>query len=199
MIQGSEEWFAARLGLVTASCFSDILAKGEGTVRKKYMRRIVAERLTGVCSEAFSSHHTDRGTQQEPLARMEYEAVTGNLVEEVGFIKHPELQAGVSPDGLIDEDGGGEFKCVIPSVQIETVERGKYPPTHKPQIMGGLWITGRKWWDFVSYSPDLPGKLRLYIFRVERDDEYILNLETEVRKFLDEAEDMYQRCKYQAA
>lgn len=199
MIQGSEEWFAARLGLVTASCFSDILAKGEGKDRKKYMRRIVAERLTGVCSEAFSSYHTDRGTRQEPLARMEYEAVTGNPVEEVGFIKHPELQAGSSPDGLIDVDGGGEFKCVIPSVQIETVERGKYPPTHKAQIMGNLWITGRQWWDFVSYSPGLPGKLRLYIFRVDRDEEYIENLEAEVRKFLDEAEEMYRRCKDQIA
>lgn len=198
MIQGSEEWFAARVGLVTASCFSDILAKGEGTVRKKYMRRIVAERLTGICAEGFSSHHTDRGTEQEPLARMEYEAVTGNLVEEVGFIKHPELQAGASPDGVIEKDGGGEFKCVIPSVQIETVERGKYPPTHKAQIMGNLWITGRQWWDFVSYSPSLPGKLRLYIFRVERDDEYICNMETEIRKFLDEAEEMYQRCKENA-
>lgn len=199
MEQGSEEWIAARLGLVTASCFSDVMAKGEGTVRKKYMRRLVAERLTGSPTECYSSHHLERGTEQEPYARLEYEAETGNIVEEVGFIKHPTLLAGASPDGLIDADGGGEFKCVIPSVQIETVERGKYPPTHKPQIMGNLWITGRKWWDFVSYSPDMPPSLRLYIYRVERDDEYIKNLESEVIKFLDEAEEMYQRLIRRAA
>jgi hypothetical protein len=201
MEQGSEEWIMARLGLVTASCFSDVMAKGEGTVRKKYMRRLVSERLTGSPTEAaYSSPHLERGVVQEPYARLAYEAATGNVVEEVGFIKHPSLLAGASPDGIIDHDGGPEIKCVIPSVQIETIERGKYPSSHKAQIMGNLWITGRKWWDFVSYSPALPQQsLRLYIFRVERDEEYIQNLEAEVVRFLDEAEEMYQRLIRRAA
>lgn len=194
MLQGTPEWFQARCGFVTASCYSDVQAKGEGKVRMKYMRRIVEERLTGKPAEGgFSNIHTERGNAQEPFARLEYEAATGNLVEQVGFIRHPTLMAGASPDGLIDHDGGGEFKCVIPSVQMETIDRGKYPASHKAQIMGNLWITGRQWWDFVSYSPTLPGKLRLYIYRVQRDEEYIKNLETEVIRFLQETEEMYQR------
>lgn len=200
MIQGSEEWLLARAGHATASCFADVQAKGEGKVRKKYMLRLVEERLTGKpAAGSFSNFHTERGNEQEPFARLEYEAATGNLVEKVGFIKHPILLAGASPDGLVDDDGGGEFKCVIPSVQIETVERGKYPSTHKAQIMGNLWITGRQWWDFVSYSPTLPGNLRLYIFRVERDEEYIRNLESEVIRFLAEVDEMYQRLITKAA
>lgn len=209
MIQGSDEWLEARLGCVTASCFADVMAKGEGAVRKKYMRRLVAERLTGKPVETFSNPHLERGTEQEGYARMEYESATGNLVEEVGFIRHSELMAGGSPDGLIDLDGGIEIKSVIPTVQIETIERGgafngrvprtAYPPSHKAQIQGNLWITGRKWWDFVSYSPDMPEPLRLFICRVDRDEEYIKNLEAEVIKFLAEAEEMYQRLIRRAA
>lgn len=193
MIQGGDEWFTARLGCATASCFADVMAKGEGVVRKKYMRRIVAERLTGKPVETFSNPHLERGTEQEGYARMEYESMTGNLVQEVGFLRHPELMAGASPDGIIDSSGGIEIKSVIPTVQIETIERGAYPVQHKPQIMGSLWISGREWWDFVSYSPDMPEQLRLYIYRVERNEEYIAELEAEVIRFLNEAEEMYQR------
>ena len=154
MIQGSDEWHEARLGHVTASCFSHVLAKGEGKTRKKYMLKVVSERLTGKPSESFSNVHTERGTIQEPFARLEYEARTGNLVQEVGFVKHPTLMAGASADGLIDDDGGVEIKSVIPTVQIEMIERGCIPGEYVAQVQGNLWISGRKWWDFVRYSPD---------------------------------------------
>jgi len=182
--QGTEAWFMDRLGRATASEFSSILAEGEGKTRKKYMVKLAAERLTGKPTASFSNHHTDRGTEQEPFARLAYEARTGNIVEQVGFIKHPDLMAGSSPDGLIDLDGGVEIKSVIPTVQIETISKGGYPTSHRAQIQGNMWNTGRKWWDFVSYSPDLPDPLRLHIFRVERDEAYISNLNDEICIFL---------------
>jgi hypothetical protein len=143
--------------------------------------------------ESYYNRHMERGNEQEPYARMAYEAMTGNIVTETGFIKHDTLMAGCSPDGLIDDEGGVEIKSVLPTVQIETMDRGGYPYEHAAQIQGGLWITGRKWWDFVSYSPDLPECLRVYVYRVERDDVYIANLQQEVIKFLAEAEEMQQR------
>ena len=191
-MQGSDSWFQDRLGYATASCFSDVLAKGKRLVRGAYLKRVVAERLTGKRQEGFSNQHTDRGTEQEPLARMAYAAETGNMIEQVGFIKHPSLMAGCSPDGTIDDTGGLEIKCVLPTVQIETIEKGGYPATHRPQIQGGLWVTGREWWDFVSFSPDLPKNLRLYVYRVERDEEYIANLEAEVTRFLVEVNELYE-------
>lgn len=184
MKQHSPEWYAARCGRATASEFSSVLAKGEGKTRLKYLRRIVAERLTGKAMETYSNAHMERGTEQEPFARMGYEAITGNIVHEVGFIPHPDLMVGCSPDGLIGDDGGAEIKSVIPTVQIETILRGGFPPEHKAQIMGSLWITDRKWWDFCSYSPDMPPHLQLYVFRVERDEKYIENLQAEIRGFL---------------
>ncbi len=193
-IQGSPEWFAERVGHATASEFSSILAKGQGITRTKYLRRIVCERLTGKPSENSSyggwQKNLERGIEQEPFARSAYEAQTGNLVEEVGFIKHATLMAGASPDGLIGTDGGCEIKSVIPTVQLDTILAGGYPIEHRAQIMGNLWITGRAWWDFCSFSPDMPTHLQTYIFRVARDDDYIRTLEAEVRVFLQSVDEL---------
>lgn len=189
--QGTPEWFEDRRGRATASNFSAVLAKGEGKTRKAYMLKLAAERLTGKVDEGFSNKHTDRGTEQEPFARLAYEAHVGEIVEEVGFIAHPILMAGSSPDGLVDV-GGCEIKSVIPTVQLETIMKGGYPSSHKAQIMGNLWITGREWWDFCSWSPDLPDPLRLYVFRVERDEAYIRTLESEVRTFLTELDTLIE-------
>lgn len=187
--QNTPEWQAARCGNATGSEFKSILAKGEGKTRAKYLRQVVAERLTGKVGETFSNAHTERGHVQEPEAIMGYGARTGNFVERVGFLKLTELAVGCSPDGLVDDDGGAEIKSVIPTVQVETFLGGKYPSEHRAQIQGNLWITGRRYWDFVSYCPDmLDERLRLYIFRVERDEAFIANLEAEVRRFLAEVD-----------
>jgi hypothetical protein len=192
-IQGSDAWFEARRGRATASCFADVLAKGQGITRKKYMLKIVTERLTGKVAESFSNAHTDRGTEQEPFARMAYEFTTGNIVEEVGFVPHSSIMAGCSPDGLIGTDGGCEIKSVLPHIQIETIQAGGYPSGHRAQVQGCLWLTGREWFDFCSYSPDLPDNLSLYVYRVERDEDYIKALELEVGIFLLEVDQMYQK------
>lgn len=188
MIQGSPEWLQARCGNATASEFGSILAKGQGKTRAAYLRRVVIERLTGKPCETYRGPDMQRGTEQEPRARMAYEARTGNLVEEVGFIKHPELAAGCSPDGLIDEDGGCEIKSVIQTVQLEAILSGSYPSEHKPQVQGNIWLAKRDWWDFASYSPDMPEPHQLYIFRVVPDPAYIAMLEVEVRRFLREVD-----------
>lgn len=190
MEQGSEGWRQARCGWLGASSMADVLAKGQGITRTKCLRRIVAECLTGKPMETYRNADMDRGNEQEPYARMAYSAITGNLVEQVGFIKHETLRCGCSPDGLVGTDGGVEIKSVIPTVQLDTLLRGGYPPEHKAQIQGSLWITGRQYWDFVSYSPDMPEHLRLYIFRVTPDTEYIENLQIQVAEFLVEAESM---------
>jgi hypothetical protein len=189
-----DAWALARCGHVTASEFSSVLAKGQGKTRASYLRRVVAEMLTGKPCDTYRNRDMERGLEQEPLARLEYEARTGNVVQEFDrygirlFIKHPSLPIGCSPDGLIDADGGGEFKSVIPTVQIETILSGGYPAEHKPQVQGTLWLSERAWWDYGSFCPDMPTEdLRLYIFRIERDEDYIKRLETEVSAFAREA------------
>lgn len=187
MIQGSPEWFDKRCGRATSSEFSTVLAKGEGKTRAKYLRQIVAERLTGKPTETYKNGHMDRGTEQEPMARLAYEAAIDDFVEQVGFVEHPTLMAGCSPD-FLRKDRGGEIKCVLPHIQVETIQRGGFPPEHRAQIQGGMWVTGREFWDFCSYSPDMPKHLRLYRYTVQRDDAYIETLEAEVRRFLTEVD-----------
>lgn len=172
-----------------------MLAKGQGKTRTAYLRRLVAERLTGKPTETYKNAHMDRGTEQEPFARMAYESLKGEPVELAGFIKHESLMAGCSPDGLVGDDGGAEIKCVIPTVHLDTILAGGYPSEHRAQIHGSLWITGRKWWDFCSYSPDMPEHLRTYVFRVERDEQYIINLAAEVIVFLKEVDAMVAKLQ----
>jgi hypothetical protein len=186
--QGSPEWHGARCGRATASEFSGVLAKGEGKTRAAYLRKLVGERLTGKVTESFSNVHTLRGSEHEAMARLSYEASIDDFVEQVGFLQHDTLMVGCSPDGLVGSKGGCEFKCVLPHIHVETMLRGNFPPEHKAQVQGCLWISGREFWDFGSYCPEMPAHLRLYRHRVTRDEAYIENLEAEVRKFLAEVD-----------
>jgi len=178
--QGSPEWLAARLGIPSASMFAKIVTtKGIWSASADaYINQLVAERLTGEREEVFQSHHMLRGTELEPDARDLYSLISDAEVTEVGFCLHDTLSAGCSPDGLIGEEGGLEIKAPAPSTHVEYLRGGVLPSKYKQQVMGCLWITGREWWDFVSYHPTM----KPLIVRVERDEEYIAALEKCVTK-----------------
>lgn len=196
--QGTSEWFAARLGKATASKFQDLLAKtktGVSASRQNYISQLVIERLTGVAPVFFTTQAMQDGIEREPIARMAYEIETGNIVEEVGFILHESLDCGASPDGLIGDDGGIEIKCPQPAAHLEYLQSDKAPAKYMAQIQGGMWITRRKWWDFVSFNPDFPAHLQLKIVRVMRDDDYIQKLEVEIKSALIEVEEILNSLK----
>jgi predicted phage-related endonuclease len=187
--QGSPQWFAARAGIATASCFADVLAtikSGEAAVRRNYRAKLVVERLTGKVVEGFQSSAMKQGTEREPLARAAYESRTGAFVDEVGFIRHDEIECGGSPDGLIDDDGLLEIKAPEIAAHLMNLRAKRIPPEYVPQVQGCLWLTGRKWADFVSFSPDFPEPMQLLIVRVERDDKYIAGLQLAISLFMDE-------------
>lgn len=178
--QGSPEWHECRRGVPTASCFADILAKGKGITRRKYLYTLAGEILSGECAESYSNVHMERGHVMESEARTLY--AFDRDVEPVlcGFMKRGIV--GCSPDSLIGERGMLEVKSKLPHLQLEVLERGTLPPEHKAQVQGQLWVSGRDWCDFVSYWPKLP----LFVVRAERDDEYIKMLEQEVADFVGE-------------
>jgi putative phage-type endonuclease len=193
MEQRSEEWFTARLGRVTASRVADIIAKtksGYSTSRANYMAELVCERLTGKQGDSFSNAAMVWGTNTEPMARAAYEALEGVLVEETGFVSHPTIaMSGASPDGLVLEDGLVEIKCPNTATHIETLLDKEVPSKYVKQMQWQMACTGRKWCDFVSYDPRMPEEMQLFVARVDRDDEFIIELEREVEKFLSELED----------
>lgn len=193
--QRSEEWFAERAGKITASRMSDVMLerdrepfksgprKGQPKPPPKaltdYAYQLAAERLTGRPRKQIKAAALQWGQDIEPAAVAAYQAETGEIVTLCGFVQHPvHAFIGASPDFLVSDDGGGEIKSPESSeVHLETLLCG-LPPEHIEQIQGGLWVTGRQWWDFVSYHPDFPADLRIYIQRVPRDDEYIARLES---------------------
>lgn len=187
--QGSAAWLYERVGYVTASRFDAVIAKtkaGKPTAeREKYLWELVVERVTGQPQDHFASSAMQWGTDQEQASRMDYEARTGAMVEQVGFLKHPTLpMVGGSPDGLIDEDGGWESKSPFNSgIHLQTFIAGAMPDDHRAQVQGLMWITDRDWWDFQSFDPRLPEPLCRFVQRIERDDAYIAALETEIVAF----------------
>ena len=198
MEQRTDEWFAARLGKVTASRVADVIAKtakGYGASRDNYMAQLICERLTGKPTEMFSNAAMEWGTEQEPHARAAYSAKTGELVEEVGFIPHHAIPgSGASPDGFVG-DALVEIKCPNTATHLEYVLSGKPPEKYVTQMQWQMAVTGAPWCDFVSYDPRLPEHLQMLIVRVARDATRIAELEAEVRKFLGELEDKLKQLK----
>lgn len=197
-VQGSEAWKKERAGHCTASRFKDVLAKiktGEAAVRRNYRVQLVTERLIGApIANGFTSKAMEWGTQTEPLARMAYEAHTSEPVLETGFLLHPSLDwCGASPDGLVGSDGLIEIKCPEPHTHMEWLLDAVIPSEHIAQVQGQLWITGRKWCDFVSFDPRFPENLRLLVVRVGRNESYIAELERQVKLFLDEVDRLHDR------
>ena len=190
MEQRTSEWYSARLGKVTASRVADIIAKtksGYSASRANYMAELVCERLTGKSGDNYQSGAMLWGTETEPLARAAYEAHTGNLVEETGFVPHFVIgNSGASPDGLIGEEGLIEIKCPNTSTHIDTLLGQSVPGKYITQIHWQMACTDRSWCDFVSFDPRMPDGLQLFIKRVERDDNLVQELQKEVIEFLKE-------------
>lgn len=193
--QRTDAWREARAGKLTASRFIDAIAmskvepgkvytsgprKGQPKIaeslapREKYKREVAFERMAGIPRHEISGHALRYGSEVEQFAREAYELHTGNIAVEAEFVCHPDYPfIGASPDFLVDSDGGGEMKCPMDEgVHIETWLEG-VPIDHIPQIQGGMLVTGRQYWDFVSYDPRQCEKLRLYVQRIPRDDDYI--------------------------
>ena len=198
MEQRTDDWFAARLGKVTASRVADVIAKtktGYGAGRANYMADLVVERLTGQKASSFSNAAMEWGTEQEPNAKAAYAAKTGILVEDVGFIDHPTVaMSGASPDGFAEE-GLVEIKCPNTATHLEYIFDGKPPQKYITQMQWQMACAGKPWCDFVSYDPRLPERLQLLVVRVPRDDDYIKILEQEVTTFLQELDDKLNKLE----
>ena len=194
MKQRSAEWFAARLGCVTASRVADVLAmtkSGPSERRQSYLYQLVAERLTGMATEHYVTADMQRGIDLEAEARTLYELKTDRLVDEVGFVLHPTIaMCGASPDGV----AGNvlvEIKCPRQERHVAAMLTGKIPADYVPQMNLQMACTGATAVDFVSFCQSMPGPMQLIVIRHARDDEQIAAMNAAIERFLlevDEAE-----------
>jgi putative phage-type endonuclease len=197
--QRTEAWHNARCGKVTASNLHKVLAKtktGYGADRGHYMTQLVLERITGNRADGYTSAAIQWGIEQEQFARAAYEAYRGVLVEEVGFIPHPTIaMAGASPDGLV-EGGMVEIKCPESKTFLEVIlSNNPVESKYFAQMQWQMRCADRPWCDYVVFDPRFPPKAQLFIVRVNRDDRWIEEAETEVKKFLAEVDEKVKALK----
>lgn len=203
VLQGSSEWFQARLGCVTSSRVAGAMSylkrksangeKGdESKARFDLKLQLLCERLTGAVSPNYVSVWMENGKENEPLARTAYELKTGSSVEIVGLALHPTIKyAAASPDGLVGQDGLVEFKVPKPETHLRYRLNGTIPEEYQAQMLWQLACDPeRKWNDFVSHVPELPEWMNTFIVRMERPNNLIAAMEAEVIKFLGEVDDM---------
>ena len=202
--QRSEDWFAARLGKVTASKVKDVMAKGRGgapsATRQTYMMQLLCERLTGKREEGFTSAAMQRGTELEPLARAAYEIRTGNIVDETGCFSHSKIDGFMaSPDGLVGSVGLIECKCPNTATHVATLQSGRHDPQYDWQMLAQMACADRDWVDFVSFDDRLPEELQYACFRFHRDEKRIREMEAEVKLFLEELADLEREMRERMA
>jgi putative phage-type endonuclease len=208
MDQRTDEWYQARLSKVTASRMSDVLAKtktGYSISRQNYLVQLVTERLTGQKADSFFMNQAMQdGVDREPIDRKLYEVLNDVIVTEVGFFDHPTIaMSGASPDGAVNSKEDGkyvgliEIKCPIETTHTNTLISKTVPSKYMPQIQWQMASVSPnvKWVDFVSYNPNFPDTMQLFVARVERDNAYIAELEAEVIKFLDEVDQTILKLK----
>lgn len=192
--QGTEEWFRARMGIPTASEFRTVMAQGPGGYgagdpkeRRRYMLKLIGERITGEPMEHYSNKHTERGHEMEPDARALYEFLTGNVCTPVGFVRNRTTNGyliGYSPDSFIGDKGALEVKSKLPHLHFECLLSQKIPHEHYAQCQGGLWVSERDWIAFMSYWPNTPPFIQV----VERDENFIRFLASELAEFCEDME-----------
>lgn len=198
--QRTGAWLHARVGCLTASQAAPLWTKGRGgkpsKARADLIIKLCTERLTGEAQAQFVSQAMQWGTDHEEEARAAYEDVSGNLVDLVGFVKHPSIKwLGASPDGFIGSDGLIEIKCPNSATHAERLMSDEVPEEYVPQMLLQLICTGRKWVDFVDYDPRFPEKLRILVRRFEPTDEQRTEAAEKCAEFLAEVEEQMNKFK----
>jgi hypothetical protein len=182
--QGSEAWLAARQGKITGSRFKECREKLKGGQPSKaclsYAMDVARERVGGKAPSKFQNAAMRTGTEQEPFARAMYEARTGYMVDEAGFYLSDDAVFGLSPDGLIDDDGVLEIKTMVSSETLFTAVADGDLSAYMDQCLGYLWLLGRQWVDLVLWCPDLD---HMVIKRIHRDEDAIEALESDLLAF----------------
>jgi len=183
--QGSEEWLAARCGLVTASVVGQLVTPktikpASNDESRALTFLLVAERITGFVDPVYVNADMARGQFDEPLARNLY-SETYAPVSETGFMvrTEPTWKLGYSPDGLVGDDGLIEVKSPRAKTHLRTILNDEVPSYHMAQIQAGLLVTGRDWLDYLSYSGGMP----MFRKRVYPDQRWFDAIVTAVEQF----------------
>ncbi len=193
--QGSGPWLALRLAIPTASEFDNLITPlwkvktGEGP--KTYLYQKICEKFMGAFADGGNSFAMQTGSILEHEALPWFEFTHETRVQRVGFCTTDDGRIGCSPDGLIGDEGGIEIKCPSPQTHLKYWVEGVVPKEHAAQVHGSMYVTGRKWWWFLSYSRQFPA----FLIRVERDEKIQAAIGEALDSFLADYDDLHDRLK----
>ncbi len=187
--QRSDAWRKVRCGIATASCFADIMAKGEGKMRRSYMNKLADERLYGEPMENYVNGDMQRGIDDEEEGRALYAFNSLEPLTRVGFVRNGRV--GCSPDSFVGTSGILELKSAARHILMEAHRRDAFPPEHRAQCQGALWVCERDWVEIMLYCP----KREPFRSKVGRDEPYIATLKSEVDRFNEELAEVVDAFK----
>lgn len=193
--QGSGPWLALRLAIPTASEFDNLITPlwkiKTGEAPKSYLYQKICEKFMGTFADGGSSFAMGQGSILEHEAIPWFSFAHDLNVQRVGFVTTDDERIGCSPDGLIGEDGGIEIKCPSPTTHLRYWVDGILPKEHAAQVHGSMFVTGRKWWYFLSYSRQFPALL----LRVERDEKIQQAIGEALDGFLRDYDELYEKLR----
>lgn len=192
--QGSDYWRRLRCGIPTASMFKTVLASGKdggaSVTRRTYLLQLVGEIISGEPMESYQNDNMLRGQEMEDEARSYYAFSTGEELQRIGFVRNG--NKGCSPDSfIVGKSGMLEIKTAFPHILIEKMLRGTFPPEHKAQCQGGLWVCEMDWLDLSIYWPKMPE----FRIRTYREESYIAELSREVDRFNEELAETVEKVR----
>lgn len=182
--QGTPEWHDIRRGVLTSTAIKTLITPtgklADNDKTRAHVYEVAAQRITGRTEDGFQSFDMMRGHVEEILARDLYSQHYAPVTE-CGFVINDSLgfPVGYSPDGLVGEDGVIEIKSAKAKIQVQRIVDGECPSEHYAQVQTGLWVTGREWCDFISYS----NGMEMMVVRVNADPEYHTLIEAAAKSF----------------
>ena len=197
-LQGTAAWFSERTGCLTASRMAAAMSRlknGSDSAERRGLKvEVLAERLTGDVMQHHVTPAMAWGVEKEPFAKAAHSARTGQIIEEMGFVRHPTIEHfGASPDGRLDAKNGIEIKCPTSSKHLSWILAGVVPDEHKPQMFAQCVCAQFDEVEFVSYDPRMPEKLQMFVIRYRPTQEERDAVEAAAAEFLEEVEAMFQK------
>jgi len=194
--QGSEMWQTLKLGVISASNVSKVVAKKGSETRNTYMAELVAQVCTGVFEE-INSKYLEWGSFHEDAARSYYEFSTGNVVKELPFVfKDDSFRTGCSPDGIVSDSRGVEIKCPFNAVHfVKFLVEDKIKSEYVWQYQYSLWVMDATHWDFVQYHPSMK-KNPMKILTVEKDEKIFKIFDELIPKFIEDLDKMLAKAGF---
>lgn len=182
--QGTPEWHELRRGVLTSTAIKTLITPtgklADNDKTRSHVYEVAAQRITGRTEDTYLSFDMMRGHTDEILGRGLYSQHYAPVTE-CGFITNDKLgfTVGYSPDGLVGEDGLIEIKSAKAKIQVQRIADGVIPTEHYAQVQTGLWVTGRQWCDFISYS----NGMKMMVVRVNADPAYHALIEQAAKAF----------------